>query len=120
MDNIKTYFCIKFKDNGKRYNSYKSLDEFCTKSSECIMNKYVICTKDYKRENGVDYIPVYMTMFLRYSVLLLYATSHNSRFIEILFKNEQIYVIAYKGWVLFVSLSPFMHEIELFLLDFSF
>ena len=64
VDNIKTYFCIKFKDNGKRYNSYKSLDEFCTKFSDRIMNKYVIYTKDYKRENGVDYIPVYMTMFL--------------------------------------------------------
>jgi len=27
-------------------------------------NKYLIYTKDYHRENGVDYIPVYMTMFL--------------------------------------------------------
>lgn len=35
-----------------------------TKFSDRIMNKYVIYTKDYKRENGVDYIPVYMTMFL--------------------------------------------------------
>ena len=29
-----------------------------------IMNKYLIYTKDYRRENGVEYIPVYMTMFL--------------------------------------------------------
>ncbi len=46
------------------YKSHKSLDEFCTKFSDRIMNKYVIYTKGYKRENGVDYIPVYMTMFL--------------------------------------------------------
>ena len=53
---------IEVKSSG--YKSHKSLDEFCTKFSDCIMNKYVIYTKDYKRENGVDYIPVYMTMFL--------------------------------------------------------
>ena len=29
-----------------------------------IMNKYLIYTKDYRRENGVEYIPVYMMMFL--------------------------------------------------------
>ena len=39
-------------------------DEFFEKFSDRIMNKYVIYTKDYKRENGVDYIPVYMTIFL--------------------------------------------------------
>lgn len=53
---------IEVKSSG--YKSHKSLDEFCGKYSDRIMNKYVIYTKDYKRENGVDYIPVYMTMFL--------------------------------------------------------
>ena len=53
---------IEVKSSG--YKSHKSLDEFCSKFSDRIMNKYVIYTKDYKRENGVDYIPVYMTMFL--------------------------------------------------------
>ncbi|MBQ8241739.1 MAG: ATP-binding protein [Bacteroides sp.] len=53
---------IEVKSSG--YKSHKSLDEFCLKFSERIMNKYVIYTKDYKRENGVDYVPVYMTMFL--------------------------------------------------------
>ena len=53
---------VEVKSSG--YKSHKSLDEFCTKFSDRIMNKYVIYTKDYKRENGVDYIPVYMTMFL--------------------------------------------------------
>ena len=53
---------IEVKSSG--YMSHKSLDEFCTKYSDRITSKYVIYTKDYKRENGVDYIPVYMTMFL--------------------------------------------------------
>lgn len=46
------------------YKSHKSLDEFSAKYSERIMNRYVIYTKDYKRENGVEYLPVYMTMFI--------------------------------------------------------
>lgn len=53
---------IEVKSSG--YKSHKSLDEFCAKYSDRVMNKYVIYTKDYKRENGIDYIPVYMTMFL--------------------------------------------------------
>lgn len=53
---------IEVKSSG--YKTHKSLDEFCEKYSERVMNKYVIYTKDYKRENGVEYIPVYMTMFL--------------------------------------------------------
>lgn len=53
---------IEVKSSG--YKSHKSLDEFCTKYSERITNKYVIYTKDYKREGGVEYIPVYMTLFL--------------------------------------------------------
>ena len=53
---------IEVKSSG--YKSHKSLDEFCSKFSDRIMNKYVIYTKDYKRENGIEYIPVYMTMFL--------------------------------------------------------
>lgn len=53
---------IEVKSSG--YKTHKSLDEFCTKFSDRILSKYIIYTKDYKRENGVDYIPVYMTMFL--------------------------------------------------------
>lgn len=53
---------IEVKSSG--YKSHKSLDEFCTKYSDRIINKYVIYTKDYKREGGVEYIPVYMTLFL--------------------------------------------------------
>ena len=53
---------IEVKSSG--YKSHKSLDEFSAKYSERILNRYVIYTKDYKRENGVEYLPVYMTMFI--------------------------------------------------------
>lgn len=53
---------IEVKSSG--YRSHRSLDEFCTKFSDRIMNKYLIYTKDYRRENGIEYVPVYMTPFL--------------------------------------------------------
>lgn len=53
---------IEVKSSG--YKTHKSLDQFCAKYSDRIMNKYLIYTKDYKRENGVEYIPIYMAMFL--------------------------------------------------------
>lgn len=53
---------IEVKSSG--YKTHKSLDEFCSKFSDRVMNKYLIYTKDYRRENGVEYVPVYMTMFL--------------------------------------------------------
>ena len=53
---------IEVKSSG--YKSHTSLDVFCDKFSDRVQNKYVIYTKDLKREQGIDYIPVYMTMFL--------------------------------------------------------
>ena len=53
---------IEVKSSG--YKSHTSLDVFCTKFSDRVRNKYIIYTKDLKREQGIDYIPVYMTMFL--------------------------------------------------------
>ena len=53
---------IEVKSSG--YKSHTSLDVFCQKYSDRIRNKYIIYTKDIKREDGIDYIPVYMTMFL--------------------------------------------------------
>lgn len=53
---------IEVKSSG--YKTHKSLDEFSAKFSARIMNRYLIYTKDYRKENGVEYIPVYMTMFL--------------------------------------------------------
>ena len=46
------------------YRSHKSLDVFCNKFSSRIRDKYVVHTKDYKWENGIHYIPVYMVPFL--------------------------------------------------------
>lgn len=53
---------IEVKSSG--YKTHKSLDEFCSKFSDRIINKYLIYTKDYRRENGIEYVPVYMTIFL--------------------------------------------------------
>lgn len=53
---------IEVKSSG--YKTHASLDAFCKKFSNRIQNKCLLYTKDYHRENGVDYLPVYMTMFL--------------------------------------------------------
>lgn len=53
---------VEVKSSG--YKTHTSLDAFCKKFAKRIRNKYVIYTKDLKREQGIDYIPVYMTMFL--------------------------------------------------------
>ena len=46
------------------YRGHKSLDMFCDKYSSRIRDKYVVHTKDYKWENGIHYLPVYMIPFL--------------------------------------------------------
>ncbi len=46
------------------YREHKSLDVFCDKFSGRIKDKYVVHTKDYKWENGIHYMPVYMIPFL--------------------------------------------------------
>ncbi len=46
------------------YKSHKSLDAFCDKFSSRVRDKYVVHTKDYKWENGIHSIPVYMIPFL--------------------------------------------------------
>ena len=46
------------------YRSHKSLDVFCDKFSRRIGEKYVVHAKDYKWENGIYYLPVYMLPFL--------------------------------------------------------
>ena len=53
---------VEVKSSG--YRTHTSLDAFVKKFSDRIQNKYVVYTKDLHRENGIDYIPVYMTMFL--------------------------------------------------------
>ena len=46
------------------YRGHKSLDVFCENFSGRIRDKYVVHTKDYRWENGIHYIPVYMVPFL--------------------------------------------------------
>ncbi len=53
---------IEVKSSG--YNTHKSLDVFCEKYSKKVSDKYLIYTKDYKKDKGVTLLPVYMTMLL--------------------------------------------------------
>lgn len=53
---------IEVKSSG--YKAHASLDAFCKKFSARIMNKYLIYTKDMRKEEDVQYLPAYMTMFL--------------------------------------------------------
>lgn len=46
------------------YRSHKSLNLFCDKVSNRIKDKYVVHTKDYKSENGIQYIPIYRVPFI--------------------------------------------------------
>lgn len=47
-----------------KYRSHVSMDMFCQKYSRRIKDKYVIHTKDYKWENGIHYLSVYMVPFI--------------------------------------------------------
>mgnify|MGYP001529527947 CR=1 FL=1 len=53
---------IEVKSSG--YKAHASLDAFCKKFSARIKNKYLIYTKDMRKEEDVQYLPAYMTMFL--------------------------------------------------------
>lgn len=53
---------IEVKSSG--YKSHRSLDEFCEKFSDRISARYLIYTKDLKKDGDVLLIPVYMTQFL--------------------------------------------------------
>ena len=46
------------------YKTHKSLDEFCVKFSERISNRYLVYTKDYRKDGETTLLPVLMTMFL--------------------------------------------------------
>ena len=53
---------IEVKSSG--YSTHASLDAFCAKYSARVLDKYLLYSKDIKREKGVQYLPFYMTMFL--------------------------------------------------------
>ena len=46
------------------YRTHKSLDDFCKKFASRIDEKIVVHTKDYKRETGITYLPIYMLPFI--------------------------------------------------------
>ena len=53
---------VEVKSSG--YKAHTSLDAFCGKFSSWIRNKYLVYTKDMRKDGDVLYLPVYMTMFL--------------------------------------------------------
>lgn len=53
---------IEIKSSG--YNAHKSLDEFCKKFSQSIGKRYLIYTKDFKKDKETLLVPVYMTSFI--------------------------------------------------------
>ncbi len=46
------------------YNTHKSLDAFSEKYSDRIIEKYLVYTKDLKKDKDIIMIPVYMVPFL--------------------------------------------------------
>jgi hypothetical protein len=53
---------LEIKSSG--YNKHSSLDVFSDKYSDRILNKYVIYTKDLKKDKDIKLLPIYMTLFL--------------------------------------------------------
>ena len=53
---------IEVKSSG--YRSHASLDAFFMKFPNRILNRYLVYTKDYRKELDLQLIPVFMTMFL--------------------------------------------------------
>lgn len=53
---------IEVKSSG--YKTHKSLDLFCDKFSSRVNKRYLIYTKDLRKEQNIIYLPAYMTLFL--------------------------------------------------------
>lgn len=53
---------IEVKSSG--YSTHASLDAFFMKYPDRILDQYLVCSKDIKKEKGVQYLPFYMAMFL--------------------------------------------------------
>lgn len=53
---------IEVKSSG--YKTHASLDAFCKKFSDRISNRYLIYTKDLKKDEATTLLPVFMTIFL--------------------------------------------------------
>lgn len=46
------------------YATHSSIDKFCDKFSDRVSNKYLIYTKDFRKDKGVICLPVFMVPFL--------------------------------------------------------
>lgn len=53
---------IEVKSSG--YSTHKSLDAFCEKYSSRVGERYLIYTKDFRKDGATTLLPVFMTMFL--------------------------------------------------------
>jgi len=53
---------IEVKSSG--YKTHASLDKFCQKFHSRISKRYLIYTKDLRKDEDITYLPVYMTQFL--------------------------------------------------------
>ena len=53
---------IEVKSSG--YKTHRSLDLFCEKFSSRVGNRYLIYTKDFRKDGMITYLPAYMTQFL--------------------------------------------------------
>lgn len=53
---------IEVKSSG--YSTHKSLDEFCKKYSQWVSERYLIYTKDFRKEQETTLMPVFFTPFL--------------------------------------------------------
>lgn len=53
---------IEVKSSG--YKTHASLDAFCEKFSDRVLDKYIIYTKDYRKEQDICCVPFYMAAFL--------------------------------------------------------
>lgn len=53
---------LEIKSSG--YKKHASLDHFCEKFSNRILNKYLVYTKDYDKDKDVICLPIYMTPFI--------------------------------------------------------
>ncbi len=53
---------IEVKSSG--YKTHKSLDIFCEKYSSRVGARYLLYTKDFRKEGSIIYLPIYMSMFL--------------------------------------------------------
>lgn len=53
---------VEVKSSG--YKAHASLDIFCDKFSSRILDKYLIYSRDLAKEQGLTYLPFYMTQFI--------------------------------------------------------